>query len=181
MERTVDERRETDALIGSDKVEGTVVYGRDGRNIGTVQRVMIDKRNGKVAYAVVSFGGFLGMGEDYYPMPWSKLHYDTSLGGYRVDVTEDQLKGAPKFHRSTDWDWSDRSRDRTVHDYYKTPLWYGGSQGAHILCLIPRRAGSDILLSGFVLGRDPMSAGRAVACGALPGCLPQLGVIAPSN
>ena len=123
METKVDERRETGSLIGSDKVEGTAVYGRDGRSIGSVQRVMIDKISGKVAYAVVSFGGFLGMGEVYYSMPWSKLNYDTSLGGY------DQLKGAPKFNRSTDWDWSDRSRDRTVHDYYNTPMWYGGSQG----------------------------------------------------
>jgi hypothetical protein len=88
METKVDERRETGSLIGSDKVEGTAVYGRDGRSIGSVQRVMIDKISGKVAYAVVSFGGFLGMGEDYYPMPWSKLNYDTSLGGYRVDITE---------------------------------------------------------------------------------------------
>jgi hypothetical protein len=46
------------------------------------------------------------------------------LGGYRVDITEDQLKGAPKFNRSTDWNWSDRSRDTTVYDYYNTPLWY---------------------------------------------------------
>jgi hypothetical protein len=121
---TVDARRETASFIGSDKVEGTAVYGPDDRKIGTVQRVMIDKISGKVAYAVVSFGGFLGMGEDYYPMPWPKLDYDTSLGGYRVDITEDQLKGAPKFNRSTDWNWSDRSRDRTVYDYYKTPLWY---------------------------------------------------------
>jgi len=121
---TVDARRETASLIGSDKVEGTAVYGPDDRKIGTVQRVMIDKISGKVAYAVVSFGGFLGMGEDYYPMPWSKLDYDTSLGGYRVDITEDQLKGAPKFNRSTDWNWSDRSRDTTVYDYYNTPLWY---------------------------------------------------------
>ena len=129
METTVNERRETDSLIGSDKVEGTAVYGPDGRNIGSVQRVMIDKISGKVAYAVVSFGGFLGMGEDYYPIPWAKLFYDTSLGGYRVDIAEDQLKGAPKFNRSTDWNWSDRSRDKAVYDYYKTPLWYGGSQG----------------------------------------------------
>ena len=119
-----DERRETASLIGSDKVEGTAVYGPDDRKIGTVQRVMIDKISGKVAYAVVSFGGFLGMGENYYPMPWPKLDYDTSLGGYRVDITEDQLKGAPKFNRSTDWNWSDRSRDTTVYDYYNTPLWY---------------------------------------------------------
>jgi hypothetical protein len=129
MVARVDEGRETASLIGSDKVEGTAVYGPDDRNIGTVQRVMIDKVSGKVAYAVVSFGGFLGMGEDYYPIPWAKLDYDTSLGGYRVDITEDQLKGAPRFNRGTDWNWADRSHDKTVHDYYKTPLWYGGSQG----------------------------------------------------
>ncbi len=124
MVTKVDARRETASLIGSDKVEGTAVYGPDDRKIGTVQRVMIDKISGKVAYAVVSFGGFLGMGEDHYPMPWPKLDYDTSLGGYRVDIREDQLKGAPKFNQSTEWDWSDRNRDRTVYDYYNTPLWY---------------------------------------------------------
>ena len=73
---------------------------------------------------VYRLAGFLGMGEDYYPMPWPNLKYDTRLGGYRVGVTEDQLKGAPKFNRNTDWDWSDRARDRSVYDYYKTPLWY---------------------------------------------------------
>jgi hypothetical protein len=122
--RTVDDRRETVSLIGSDKVEGTAVYGEDNSKIGTVQRVMIDKISGKVAYAVVSFGGFLGMGEEYYPMPWSKLDYDTELGGYRVDVTEDQLRGAPKFSRSTDWDWSNRTNDERVYKYYNEPLWY---------------------------------------------------------
>ena len=94
MATTVDDRRETVSLIGSDKVEGTAVYGADDNKIGSVQRIMIDKMSGKVAYAVVSFGGFLGMGEDYYPMPWPNLKYDTRLGGYRVGVTEDQLKGA---------------------------------------------------------------------------------------
>jgi PRC-barrel domain len=111
-------------LIGSDKVEGTAVYGADDNKIGSVQRVMIDKMSGKVAYAVVSFGGFLGMGEDYYPMPWPNLKYDTRLGGYRVGVTEDQLKGAPKYNRSTDWNWSDRANDQRVYGYYNTPLWY---------------------------------------------------------
>jgi hypothetical protein len=124
MATTVDSRRETVSLIGSDKVDGTAVYGADDRKIGSVQRVMIDKISGKVAYAVISFGGFLGMGEDYYPLPWSNLKYDTSLGGYRVGITEDQLKGAPKYTRSAEWDWSDRGRDRQVYDYYKTPLWY---------------------------------------------------------
>jgi PRC-barrel domain len=124
MAKTVDNRRETVSLIGSDKVEGTAVYGADKRKIGTVQRVMIDKISGKIAYAVVSFGGFLGMGEDYYPMPWPKLDYDTQLGGYRVDITEDQLRGAPKFSRSTDWDWSNRTNNERVYEYYNEPLWY---------------------------------------------------------
>jgi hypothetical protein len=120
---TVDDRRETVSLIGSDKVEGTAVYGKDDRKIGSVQRVMIDKISGKIAYAVVSFGGFLGMGEEYFPMPWATLKYDTGLEGYRVNMTEDQLKGAPRFNRNTDWDWSDRSRDRTINDYYRTRQW----------------------------------------------------------
>lgn len=106
MATTINSRRETVSLIGSDKVDGTTVYGANDRKIGSVERVMIDKISGKVAYAVISFGGFLGMGEDYYPMPWANLKYDTNLGGYRVAVTEDQLKGAPKFNRNTDWDWS---------------------------------------------------------------------------
>ncbi len=119
-----DSRRETVSLIGSDKVQGTNVYGADDKKIGAVQRVMIDKISGKVAYAVISFGGFLGLGEDYYPLPWPNLKYDTRLDGYRVGVTEDQLNGAPKFSHSTDWNWGDRARDREIYDYYDTPLWY---------------------------------------------------------
>lgn len=124
MATTIDSRRETVSLIGSDKVQGTTVYGADDKKIGSVQRVMIDKISGKVAYAVISFGGFLGLGEDYYPLPWPNLKYDSRLDGYRVGVTEDQLKGAPKFSQSTDWNWGDRARDREIYDYYGTPLWY---------------------------------------------------------
>ena len=124
MATTIDARRETVSLIGSDKVQGTNVYGADDKKIGSVQRIMIDKISGKVAYAVISFGGFLGLGEDYYPLPWPNLKYDTRLEGYRAGVTEDQLKGAPKFSQSTDWNWADRARDREIYDYYDTPLWY---------------------------------------------------------
>ena len=119
---TVD-RRETASLIGSDKVDGTAVYGMDQQRIGSIQRVMIDKISGKVAYAVMSFGGFLGIGEDYFPVPWSTLNYDTNLGGYRVNFTNDQLKGAPKFSSSTDWGWN-RENDKKVYDYYRArPYW----------------------------------------------------------
>ena len=117
------ETRETTSLIASDKVEGTAVYGADQRKIGSLERVMIDKISGKVAYAVLSFGGFLGMGEDYYPMPWSTLKYDTKLGGYLVNLTKDQLDNAPKFNESRGWNWN-RENDRQVHDYYRVrPYW----------------------------------------------------------
>jgi PRC-barrel domain len=71
-------------LIGSDKVEGTAVYGSDKQQIGSIERVMIDKITGKVAYAVLGFGCFLGIGDDHYPLPWQSLKYDTSLDGYVV-------------------------------------------------------------------------------------------------
>ena len=91
------EARETASLIGSDKVEGTAVYGRDEERIGSIERVMIDKQSGKVAYAVIAYGGFLGIGDDHYPTPWSSLKYDTRLGGYVVGITADALKDAPRY------------------------------------------------------------------------------------
>ena len=101
----VTEARETGTLIGSDKVEGTAVYGADQTKIGSIERVMIDKQTGKVSYAVLSFGGFLGLGSDHYPIPWSLLTYNERLGGYEVNVTEDQLRRAPKFS-AYDCRWS---------------------------------------------------------------------------
>ena len=118
------DRRETASLIGSDKVEGTAVYRSNGEKVGRIERVMIDKVGGKVAYAVMSFGGFLGIGEDYYPLPRSKLTYNPALDGYELNITEEQLKGAPKYGKYETWDWSDRARDRKVNDYYGvSPYW----------------------------------------------------------
>ena len=118
------ERRETAALIGSDKVEGTNVYRSNGEKVGQIERVMIDKISGKVAYAVMSFGGFMGIGEDYYPLPWSLLTYNTQLEGYEVNISEQQLRGAPKYSKHESWDWSDRARERKVYDYYGvSPYW----------------------------------------------------------
>ncbi|MCP1972988.1 MULTISPECIES: PRC-barrel domain-containing protein [Bradyrhizobium] len=112
------EQRETGSLIGSDKVEGTAVYGADNQKIGSIERVMIDKQSGKVSYAVLGFGGFLGIGDDHYPLPWQSLKYDTSLEGYRTNLTQKQLEGAPKYADETSWNWNDPGRTRTVNDYY---------------------------------------------------------------
>lgn len=118
MEASMAEAKETGTLIGSDKVEGTAVYGSDKEKIGSIERVMIDKMSGKVSYAVLSFGGFLGIGHDHYPLPWNSLKYDTNLGGYITGITEAQLKGAPKYANDDAWNWSDKTRARTVDDYY---------------------------------------------------------------
>jgi PRC-barrel domain len=123
MATTTTNKRETTNLIGSDKVEGTDVYSAGGESVGSIERIMIDKISGKVAYAVMSFGGFMGIGEDYYPVPWSQLTYDTNLGGYRTNITKEQLDRAPKYSESTGWNWS-RENERRVYDYYRaTPYW----------------------------------------------------------
>jgi len=81
----------------------------------------VHKRSGKVSYAVLSFGGFLGIGDDHYPLPWESLKYDTNLGGYRTGITEKQLQGAPKYRTDNDWNWEDQTRTRGVNDYYGIP------------------------------------------------------------
>lgn len=111
------------SLIASDRVEGTPVYRPDGKRIGAIKRLMLDKQRGTVAYAVMQFGGFLGIGNDYYPLPWPLLTYDEGLGGYRVQVTDDQLKGAPA-HARDGWDFGDRTKEAALFDYYgATPYW----------------------------------------------------------
>ena len=116
--------KETHDLIASDKVIGTQVYDIRGNHIGQVERLILEKRGGRVSYAVLSFGGFLGIGHDHYPLPWQKLDYDTSLEGFRVDITKEQVEGAPRYSRDEDFDWSPES-GRRVHDYYGVPpYWY---------------------------------------------------------
>jgi hypothetical protein len=114
---------ETHDLIASDKVEGTKVYDPSGEHIGSIERLLVEKRGGKVSYAVLSFGGFLGIGNDHYPLPWSKLNYDEQLGGYRVDVTKEQLEGAPRYEHDNDDFWN-VDNGRRIYDYYGvTPYW----------------------------------------------------------
>jgi hypothetical protein len=94
-------------------VEGTIVYDPRGSEIGSIKRLMIDKVSGRVCYAVMSFGGLLGMGTEEHAVPWNKLTYDTNLGGYRTDITEQELRGAPTFSRDRNFDWNDRLERRS--------------------------------------------------------------------
>src|SRR5882757_5110776 len=116
---------QTHTLIASDRVEGTPVRRSDGSKIGAIERVMIDKLSGNVAYAVLSFGGFLGMGQKHLPIPWTRLHYDQTLGAYQLDLTEDELKHAPSFAADKEFDWGDRSSEVEIHNFYKSAPYWG--------------------------------------------------------
>ncbi len=101
-------------LIPSDRVEGTPVIRPNGDRIGTIKRVMIEKTSGHVHYAVMSFGGFLGIGNDYYPIPWPLLTYNEEARGYELDISEEKLRNAPKETQDVDFGL----RDEIAYTYY---------------------------------------------------------------
>jgi sporulation protein YlmC with PRC-barrel domain len=107
---------ETDRLISSEKVDGAKVFGRKGEHLGVIRNFMVDKRSGKAEYAVLEFGGFLGIGSDHYPVPWAMLEYDTAKGGYVVDLDRSRLREAPRFSGEAPTFGHDYGR--RIHAYY---------------------------------------------------------------
>jgi hypothetical protein len=111
-------------IISADRVTGTNVYNTAGEKLGHVEKVLLDKYSGKVAYALMSFGGFLGIGEKYHPLPWNALKYDTSKEGYVVNLDKKMLEAAPTVDTYEGSHWRDEAWNRKVHDYYKqSPYW----------------------------------------------------------
>jgi len=107
-------------LIAARKVTGTSVYNATGEKLGSVYDVMLDKMSGRADYAILSFGGFLGIGDRYHPLPWDQLTYDTQLGGYVLDLDRSRLEGAPTYQEDELGHWNDSSGS-AVDDYYGTP------------------------------------------------------------
>jgi sporulation protein YlmC with PRC-barrel domain len=111
----------TSTMVSSSDVNGTEVYSPTGDHLGEIDHLMIDKHSGQIAYAVMSFGGFLGIGADHHPVPWKKLSYDVNLGGFVTDITQQQLTGAPTM--GDNW-YDDRDYQRRNYDYYGvSPYW----------------------------------------------------------
>jgi sporulation protein YlmC with PRC-barrel domain len=120
----MDEKTKDSTLIGSDRVEGTAVYGRDGDKIGTVQRVLLEKRSGQARDVEISVGSFLGMGGELHSLPWQKFDYDTDLGGYKLNVTEDELRDAPTYKEADRDSAYDREYQTEVYRYWTvSPYW----------------------------------------------------------
>ena len=106
-------------VISSDKVEGTTVYNTAGDKLGSIDDLMIDKISGQIRYAVLEFGGFLGMGTDRYPIPWKVLKYSTDKGGYLVPLDKARLDKAPRYPESSAPVY-DESYGSRVNTYYDT-------------------------------------------------------------
>ncbi len=110
-------------LIAAEKVNGTSVYNHAGEKLGVVDDIMIDKITGRAIYAVMSFGGFLGMGEKYHPLPWATLKYDAVQSGYVVNLDKNTLEGAPNYDSDSDFEWTP-DYGRKVDRYYNVPTYW---------------------------------------------------------
>ena len=116
---TLDPAVTTGSVISSDKVEGSKVYNAEGDKLGTIDCLMIDKLSGNVRYAVMEFGGFMGMNTDRYPLPWSMLKYEVRHDGYVVPLTKERLTDAPRYPHDTVPHYNDEYTG-TVDRYYGT-------------------------------------------------------------
>lgn len=112
------------SLIAAEKVNGTNVYNMDGDKLGTVDDIMLDKISGKAIYAVMSFGGFLGIGEKQHPLPWSSLTYDKDKDGFVVNLDKRKLEQAPTLDPADeDFVWT-ADYGRSVDKYYGAPTYW---------------------------------------------------------
>ena len=107
-------------LMGADTLIGNDVYNQQDEDLGDIKEIMLDMRTGRVSYAVLSFGGFLGMGEKLFAVPWSALTLDTQNKRFVLDVTSDRLASAPGFNQDEWPDMADPTWANGIHSYYGT-------------------------------------------------------------
>jgi sporulation protein YlmC with PRC-barrel domain len=107
-------------VMGADTLVGNNVYNYDDEDLGDIKEIMLDMRTGRVGYAVLSFGGFLGMGEKLFAVPWNALKLDTENKRFTLNVPKDRLKGAPGFDRDHWPNMADETWAKEIHSYYGT-------------------------------------------------------------
>jgi hypothetical protein len=108
-------------LIASDRVEQTPVCRSDGTKVGIIERLMIDKVSGRIAYAVLSFGGFMGIGVKHIPIPWDRMKYGVSFDAYEINLSDEELSRDPSFEADKEFDWGYREEVIGNLNFYRTP------------------------------------------------------------
>lgn len=118
------------ALMGADTLIGDSVVNGQEDDLGDIKEIMLDMRTGQVAYAVLSFGGFLGMGEKLFAVPWQALQLDTVNKRFVLNIDKERLKNAPGFDPDAWPDMSDVGWSNQIHSFYGTdPNTYGAGAG----------------------------------------------------
>lgn len=107
-------------MMGAETLVGNKVYDTEGEALGGIKEIMLDMRSGRVSYAVLSFGGFLGMGQKLFAVPWEALELDTKEKRFVLNVEKGRLKDAPGFDKDHWPDMADQSWAREIHSYYGT-------------------------------------------------------------
>lgn len=115
---------ETKTLIAASKVRGARVYDKNGELLGHIEEVMLNKKTGKAAYAIMSFGGIFGLGIRYHPLPWAALSYDTARDGYVLDFSRDRLDKAPSYGLDESDYLTDEEVERKIHEHYDVPPYW---------------------------------------------------------
>jgi hypothetical protein len=136
--------QETGNLISSEKVEGAIVYNAAGEELGSIHHLMLNKTAGTVAHAIMSFGGFLGIGNQYHPLPWALLKYDTEKGGYVVNLDKSQLQGAPAYPAEDEPIWDDPAYEARINDFWGTERPYTPPVLAPDFPEVPQNPGSKL-------------------------------------
>lgn len=143
------------ALMGADTLLGEDVVNAQEENLGDIKEIMLDMRSGEVAYAVLSFGGFLGMGEKLFAVPWQALQLDTVNKRFVLNVDKERLKTAPGFDPNAWPDMTDVQWSNQIHTFYGTDPTRSGSMGT-----VPRNG---------MVGGATRGAGSSASAGAMGG------------
>jgi sporulation protein YlmC with PRC-barrel domain len=125
MQTQTRKKAEKYGIVSAGTIIGEAVVNRQDEKLGEIHEIMVDAKEGRIAYAVLSSGGFLGMGNKLFAMPWDALEFASSEKKLILDVDKEKLEAAPGFDKDEEWpDFADRSWGREVHDYYGfEPYW----------------------------------------------------------
>jgi len=125
MQETIAKTTEKYGTVSASKIIGEAVINRQNENLGKIHELVIDAKNGRLAYAVLSFGGFMGMGNKLFALPWRAFEFAATENKLILGIDKEKLKAAPGFDQDSKWpDFADRTWGKSIDTYYGyDPYW----------------------------------------------------------